>query len=108
MSKSERERYHGLFESAWSRPPISILELGTWAVPSNGLVYCGDDLPATKVRAGHFLVHNHARPVRPLGLNGFRAWVTDDRDGLVECDCDFGRCKNAEVNQHYRIRLVAG
>ena len=107
MSKSERERYQGLFESAWGRPPRSTKELETWAGhPYHNLVYCGDDLPSTKVRAGHYLVHNHVRPVNQLGLNGFRAWVTDDRDALVECSCDFGRCKNAEVNPHYRIRSI--
>ncbi|MCP3477615.1 hypothetical protein NLM33_46530 [Bradyrhizobium sp. CCGUVB1N3] len=98
----ERERYHRLFESAWGAPP-SAKELETYTGPTKHAVYCGDFLPATKLPADHFLVHNHVRPVNPLGLNGFRAWVTDDRDKLVECHCDFGGCRNAEVNQHYRL-----
>jgi hypothetical protein len=64
-------------------------------------------LPATKLPAGSYLVHNHVRPARPLGQNGFRAWVTDDPDQLVKCTCDFGGNVNADVNPHYRMKREA-
>ena len=38
-----------------------------------------------------------------LCIEGFRAWVTDDRARLEKCNCDFGGCENAEVNPHYRL-----
>ncbi|MCK1567485.1 hypothetical protein IVB08_26600 [Bradyrhizobium sp. 173] len=100
----ERERYQRLFESAWGRSPINAQELDTYSGPTKHAVYCGNSLPGTKLPADHYLVHNHVVPVNPLGLNGFRAWVTDDPDKLVECHCDFGGCKNAKVNLHYRLR----
>jgi hypothetical protein len=65
--------------------------------------YC-HDLPATKLPAGLCLAHNHIKPVKPIGRNGFRAWVTDDADRLEKCNCDFGGNENAEVNPHYRIK----
>ena len=65
--------------------------------------YC-DHLPATKLRAGLYLVHNHVVPQSPIGMNGLRAWVTDANDRLVKCNCNFGGCKNAEVNPHYRVK----
>ena len=34
-----------------------------------------DVLPSEPVPAGTYLVHNHVRPVAPLGLNSFRAWI---------------------------------
>lgn len=103
----ERERYRRLFESAWGRPPSTDKELEVYAAHPTHAVYCGDFLPATKLPADHYLVHNHVRPVNPLGLNGFRAWVTDDRDKLVECHCDFGGCRNADVNPHYRLQRAS-
>jgi len=33
-----------------------------------------------------------------LCIEGFRAWVTDDRARLEKRNCDFGGCENAEVN----------
>jgi hypothetical protein len=39
-----------------------------------------------------------------LCIEGFRAWVTDDRARLEKRNCDFGGCENAEVNPHYRIK----
>ncbi|MCW2084347.1 hypothetical protein ABIE85_008362 [Bradyrhizobium diazoefficiens] len=100
----ERERYGRLFESAWGRPPSTDKELEAYVAHPTHAVYCGDFLPATKLPADHYLVHNHVRPVNPLGLNGFRAWVTDDHDRLVECHCDFGGCRNADINPHYRLQ----
>jgi hypothetical protein len=61
-------------------------------------------LPATKIPSGSYLVHNHVRPARPLGQQGFRAWMTEDTNRLVKCTCDFGGNDNAEVNPHYRIK----
>jgi len=44
------------------------------------------------------------RSAASLCIEGFRAWVTDDRARLEKCNCDFGGCENAEVNPHYRIK----
>lgn len=99
----ESERHRQLFESAWGRPPNTAKELEAYAAPHG--VYC-DILPAIRLPADHYLVHNHVRPAKPLGRNGFRAWVTDDRDKLVECQCDFGGCRNAKVNPHYRLQRM--
>jgi hypothetical protein len=99
------QKFHELFESAHGRPAENIKELKSYAgYPITDSVDCGDSLPRTKIRAGHYLVHNHVRPVKPLGQNGFRAWVTDDNTDLVACDCNFGGCKNRNVNPHYRVR----
>jgi len=63
-------------------------------------------LPRQKLPEGTFLVHNHIVPVKPLSLNGFRAWVQEGRDDppLIECHCDFGDNANADKNKHYRVR----
>ncbi len=63
-------------------------------------------LPRQKLPAGFYLVHNHVVPVKPLGLNGFRAWVQQGKDDppLVRCRCDFGGNANADVNEHYRVK----
>ncbi|SFP93716.1 hypothetical protein SAMN05216330_11298 [Bradyrhizobium sp. Ghvi] len=97
----ERERLQRLFESAWGVSP-SPEELETYAGPTEHAVYCGEFLPPNKLPPEHYLVHNHVKPTRQLGRAGFRAWVTDDRDELVECHCNFGGCRNAKVNPHYR------
>jgi hypothetical protein len=53
---------------------------------------------------GAYLVHNDMTPTKPLGLNGFRAWLTTRADNLVECRCNFGGCKNYNVHTvHYRV-----
>ena len=68
-----------------------------------GMLYL-DALPDELLPAGAYLVHNHVRPKKPLGMNGFRAWVQHTSDKLVECDCDFGGCKNSKVHKvHYRV-----
>jgi hypothetical protein len=64
--------------------------------------YCGNGLPRKPFPAGRYLVHNNVRPVSTLGRNGFRAWTQKWSDNLVECHCDFGGCKNAELHKHYR------
>jgi hypothetical protein len=64
------------------------------------------ELPRENLPRGFYLVHNHIRPAKPLGRNGFRAWVQDKAKGLVQCKCNFGGVKNAKVNKHYRVRLV--
>ena len=66
--------------------------------------WCGRGLPRKPVAEGWYLVHNDVTPAKPLGLRGFRAWIQDSEDDLVECSCDFGGCRNAEVNRHYRVR----
>jgi hypothetical protein len=70
--------------------------------------YCGLYLPRAPIPAGRYLVHNHFKPAPMLGLNGFRAWTTNDRSDLEECHCDFGGCKNAELHRHYRIKAALG
>ena len=63
-----------------------------------------DVLPSEPIPAGSYLVHNHIRPVKPLGLNGFRAWIQTDADNLVKCRCNFGGCKNSKLHRlHYRV-----
>jgi hypothetical protein len=74
-----------------------------------GIRYCGLYLPRT-IPAGRDLVHKHVGPVNRnaklanrnhigmLGLNGFRAWTQNTQENLVECNCDFGGCKNAELH----------
>ena len=44
------------------------------------------------------IVHNHVTPARPLALNGDRE-VQDSADDLVECDCSFGRNRNAKMTR---------
>ena len=63
-----------------------------------------DVLPYEPLPAGAYLVHNHVRPQKPLGKNGFRAWIQHSSDRLVECRCDLGGCKNSKVHKlHYRV-----
>ena len=66
-----------------------------------------EGLPGRALPDGYYLVHNQVTPQRPLGKNGFRAWVQDNADGLAECGCDFGKNKNAKVNRHYRVRSIS-
>ena len=66
--------------------------------------YCGRGLPRHPVPPGYFLVHNHVKPQKGLGLMGFRAWVQRGSDRLVECGCDFGGLKNAGVQRHYKVQ----
>ena len=68
----------------------------------------GDEILRTGPSSeGWYLVHNDVTPAKPLGFRGFRAWIQDSKDDLVECSCDFGGCRNAEVNRHYRVRRGA-
>src|ERR1700694_574637 len=60
-------------------------------------------LPRQPIPGGRFLVHNHIKPASPLGSNGFRAWTQNTSSRLVECHCDFGGCKNADLHKHYRV-----
>jgi hypothetical protein len=60
----------------------------------------GRYLPTNKLPEGTYLVHNHVAPAKPIGMNGFRAWVQKGKDDppLVECQCDFGGNANADKN----------
>jgi len=78
----------------------------TAVVDKNTIRFCGNGLPGQPIPAGHFLVHNHVEPTSKLGVSGFRAWVQEGRDDLVQCRCDFGGCKNAELHKHYRVRSL--
>ena len=77
--------------------------------PGATMWYCrtNEGLPGRALPDGYYLVHNQVTPQRPLGKNGFRAWVQDNADGLAECGCDFGKNKNAKVNRHYRVRSIS-
>jgi hypothetical protein len=57
------------------------------------------------VPAGHLLVHNHVRPSRRIGLNGFRIWLATQVDAppLVLCDCDWA----PELGPHFRVAFSA-
>jgi hypothetical protein len=68
-------------------------------------------LPRRRLPEGTLLVHNHVVPAKPLGANGFRAWVQKGDvvnwiavSDLVECRCEFGGNANADKNEHYRVR----
>ena len=64
-----------------------------------------DVLPPDPMPAGLYLVHNHVTPYRPIGTNGFRAWIKKTSAGLTRCRCDFGKNKNYKVHSvHYRGR----
>jgi hypothetical protein len=56
-------------------------------------------LPDAAIPKSLYLVHNHVKPVRQLGLNGFRAWLMDDARKPVECKCSFGGLPNAKNQQ---------
>jgi hypothetical protein len=79
-------------------------------VSHDGKIYnpsraCSSGLPRVALARGFYLVHNHVRPSGSLNMSGFRAWVQQGRTSpkLVECTCDFGGLKNANVNRHYRV-----
>ena len=60
------------------------------------------------VPAGTYLVHNHLQPQKPLGRNGFRAWLAIKADDLVACRCNFGGCKNSKLHEvHYRVARIS-
>src|ERR1700726_3990031 len=70
--------------------------------------YCGLYLPPQPIPRGRYLVHNHVKPMPKLGLDGFRAWTQKGHGNLVECKCDFGGCKNAELHKHhYRVAGIS-
>jgi hypothetical protein len=62
-----------------------------------------DALPSDPLPPWTYLVHPQSGlPQRQLGKKGFRAWLTNQRDGLLKCDCNFGGYKNAKVHKvHY-------
>jgi hypothetical protein len=66
-------------------------------------------LPGEPMPEGLYLVHNHVKPVSPLGINGFRAWIQLHKRDLVECRCNFGNVKNARLHRpHYRVKAALG
>jgi hypothetical protein len=87
----------------WTKMVLPLKVKGKIYNPSR---YCGVGLPKDRLADGCYLVHNHVRPSGQLGMNGFRAWVQKGRTSpeLVECTCDFGGLKNANVNPHYRVK----
>jgi|SRR6516164_7393359 hypothetical protein len=52
-----------------------------------------------KVAEGWYFVHNRVIPQYPIGANGFRVWLTNDRSRLVKCSCGF-----APELTHYRVK----
>jgi hypothetical protein len=60
------------------------------------------EVPAV-VPPGLVLVHNHVRPQRTLGRNGFRAWLDRPGDKYKRCDCDWA----PRLEEHYRVRRVS-
>lgn len=60
-------------------------------------------IPRT-VRPGWFVVHNHVKPVHPVGLNGFRVWLQSDTidPKLKLCDCGWASDRGYP---HYRVQL---
>jgi hypothetical protein len=63
------------------------------------IVYLGLILPAELIPDGVVVVHNHVRPRRRLGYDGFRAWVQRPTDRLEVCPCTWA----PEAGVHYRI-----
>lgn len=56
-----------------------------------------------EVPPGRVLVHNHVKPARPLGTNGFRAWLElPNPQKLEPCPCSWA----PKLEQHYRVKLA--
>src|SRR4051794_2076385 len=57
------------------------------------------------VPADQILVHNHVRPARRLGTNGFRAWLAprDQAAHYTPCACDWA----GELGQHFRVSTMS-
>jgi hypothetical protein len=72
---------------------------------ARGMEYLIGRLPKA-VPTGRYLVHNHVRPIRVLGMRGFRAWLqTDlknDWGSLEPCTCGWA----PELGQHYRVKGI--
>jgi hypothetical protein len=51
---------------------------------------------------GLIVAHNHIRPAKPIGLNGFRAWLTEPSDKYERCDCGW-----ANGLEHFRVNSGA-
>lgn len=56
------------------------------------------------VPPGMVVVHNHIKPARLLGWNGFRAWLQspDDPPTLEVCPCRWA----PELGRHYRVKAM--
>jgi len=57
--------------------------------------------PKHEPEDGRVIVHNHVRPQRILGRNGFRAWLDELSPEHVECSCSRSKLK------HYRMKKYA-
>jgi hypothetical protein len=56
-----------------------------------------------KIADGRVLVHNHIRPQKPIGWNGFRVWTERLTDALEICDCKFAGL-DLHGLVHYRVK----
>ncbi len=52
------------------------------------------------VPSGKIIVHNHVRPAKQLGTNGFRAWLVEPSLEYEVCACEWA----PELGVHYRVR----
>jgi hypothetical protein len=78
-------------------------EHGQQLVVRRGMTYLRT-LPAA-VPADYVLVHNHVRPTRRLGSNGFRAWLSaPDPARLRVCACGWA----PELGRHFIVHNWRG
>jgi hypothetical protein len=54
-----------------------------------------------EIPQGQVLVHNHVRPVKQIGLNGFRCWLQKIDPTLVKCDCGWA----PKFAEHFKVRI---
>jgi hypothetical protein len=59
-----------------------------------------DRIPKTLPDDGRIVVHNHVRPARWLGMNGFRAWLAPSKKHYEVCPCGWAPW----LPEHYRVR----
>jgi hypothetical protein len=51
-----------------------------------------------EIAPDELIVHNHVRPHRIIGQNGFRAWLQRMADWIEPCDCGWAK------RPHYRVK----
>lgn len=54
------------------------------------------------IPSGKIIVHNHVKPSRTLGANGFRAWLAEPEPQYEPCPCRWA----PELGTHYRVRGI--